>query len=120
MRTLQELKALSDKMKLNMGIRADKNSNTKISVGMATCGISAGAREVVAALSDAITENELTDVAVIQTGCIGLCMYEPIVTVEVPGQEKTVYVKVTPQKAEKIVSEHIVNGNVVTEYTMGA
>ncbi len=120
MKTLQELKALRDRMKAEIGIRADDSSNIKISVGMATCGIAAGARDTVCALTDEAAKAGLTNVAVIQTGCIGLCAYEPIVTVEIPGQEKTMYVKVTPQKAKKIISEHIVNGNVVSEYTMGA
>ena len=120
MKSFKELEALRDKMKANIGIRADDSSNIKISVGMATCGIAAGARDVVAQISKSVSENNLTNVAVLQTGCIGLCMYEPIVTVEIPGQEKTVYVKVTPQKAERIVSEHIVKGQPIEEYTIGA
>lgn len=120
MKSFKELEALRDKMKANIGIRADDSSNIKISVGMATCGIAAGARDVVAQISKSVSENKLTNVAVLQTGCIGLCMYEPIVTVEIPGKEKTVYVKVTPQKAERIVSEHIVKGQPIEEYTIGA
>ena len=120
MKSFAELEALREKMKSNIGIRSDDSSNIKISVGMATCGISAGARDTVAQLSESIEKNGLTNVALIQTGCIGLCMYEPIVTVEIPGQEKTVYVKVNRQKADRIITEHIVGGKVVEEYTIGA
>ena len=108
MKSLAELQALRDKMKSNIGIRADDSTNTRVVVGMATCGIAAGARPV------------LSTLAITQTGCIGLCQYEPIVEVMVPGQEKVTYVKMTPEKAMRVVSDHLVNGNIVSEYTIGA
>ena len=120
MKSLAELQALRDKMKSNIGIRADDNSNTRVVVGMATCGIAAGARPVLSTLTEEVAKRNLSNVAITQTGCIGLCQYEPIVEVMVPGQEKVTYVKMTPEKAMRVVSDHLVNGNVVSEYTIGA
>lgn len=120
MKSLAELQALRDKMKSNIGIRADDSSNTRVVVGMATCGIAAGARPVLSALTEEVAKRNLSNVAITQTGCIGLCQYEPIVEVMVPGQEKVTYVKMTPEKAMRVVSDHLVNGNIVSEYTIGA
>ena len=120
MKSLAELQALRDKVKTNMGIRADDSGNTRVVVGMATCGIAAGARPVLAAITEEIGKRSLTDVAVSQTGCIGICQYEPIVEVFGEDGEKVTYVKMTPEKARRVVADHIVNGNVVTEYTIGA
>ena len=87
---------------------------------MATCGIAAGARPVLTSFVDEIGKRKLEHVVVTQTGCIGICQYEPVVEVFVPGQEKVTYVKMTPEKAVRVVNDHIVNGNVVTEFTIGA
>ena len=84
------------------------------------CGIAAGARPVLNAFLEEVAKRELKNVTVSQTGCIGVCRLEPIVEVYVPGQEKVTYVKMTPDKVASIVSEHLVNGRVVTEYTIGA
>ena len=92
----------------------------KVVVGQGSCGIAAGARPVMAAIMEEVSKRNLQHVAVTQTGCIGVCRLEPIVEVMVPGEEKVTYVKVDPQKAAEIVSEHIVNGRVVTKYTIGA
>lgn len=90
-------------------------------VGMATCGIAAGARPVLNAFVEEVAKRNMTEkVAVTQTGCIGICQYEPVVEVLVPGQEKVTYVKMTPEKAVRVVNDHLVNGNVVTEFTIGA
>ena len=86
---------------------------------MATCGIAAGARPVMTALLEEVSKRSLNNVVVEQTGCIGVCRLEPIVEVFVPGQEKVTYVKMSPDKVAKIVTEHIVNGNPVAEYTIG-
>ncbi|SDM62465.1 (2Fe-2S) ferredoxin domain-containing protein [Acetanaerobacterium elongatum] len=120
MKSLAELQALRDSMKNKMGIRSDESGCTRIVVGMATCGIAAGARPVLTAFTEEVGKRNLTNVAVSQTGCIGICQYEPVVEVYVPGQEKVTYVKMTADKVAKIVNDHIVNGNVVTEYTIGA
>ena len=88
---------------------------------MATCGIAAGARPVLNAFVEEVAKRNMTEkVAVTQTGCIGICQYEPVVEVLVPGQEKVTYVKVTPEMVARIVSDHLVNGNPVGEFTVGA
>ncbi len=119
MKTLEELIAIRDKTRQNMTAREGTGEVTRVVVGMATCGIAAGARPVLNAFSQEIARRKLAHVTVSQTGCIGMCQYEPIVEVFVPGQEKVTYVKMTPEKAAKVVADHIVNGNVVTEYTVG-
>lgn len=120
MKSLAELQALRDKMKNNMGIRDDSEASIRVVVGMATCGIAAGARPVLAAFTDEVHKRGLQAVSVGQTGCIGICQYEPVVEVFMPGVEKVTYVKMTADKVARIVNDHIVNGNVVTEYTIGA
>ena len=87
---------------------------------MATCGIAAGARPVLTAFTEEVAKRNLHHVTVAQTGCIGICQYEPVVEVYEPGKEKVTYVKMTPEMAVKVVNDHLVNGNVVTEYTIGA
>ena len=119
MKTLEELMAIRDKTRQNMTAREGTGEVTRVVVGMATCGIAAGARPVLNAFSQEIARRKLAHVTVSQTGCIGMCQYEPIVEVFVPGQEKVTYIKITPEKAAKVVADHIVNGNVVTEYTVG-
>ncbi|MCI8442224.1 MAG: (2Fe-2S) ferredoxin domain-containing protein [Provencibacterium sp.] len=120
MKSLAELQALRDKMKNNIGIRDDDQASIRVVVGMATCGIAAGARPVLAAFTEEVAKRQLQNVAVGQTGCIGICQYEPVVEVFMPGQEKVTYVKMTAEKAARVVNDHLVNGNVVTEYTIGA
>ena len=120
MKSIAELQALRDKMKGNMGIRDEDDASIRVVVGMATCGIAAGARPVRQAFTDEVAKRGLQNVAVGQTGCIGICQYEPVVEVFMPGQEKVTYVKMTAEKAVQVVNDHLVNGNVVTEYTIGA
>lgn len=120
MKSLAELQALRDKMKSNIGIRDDDQASIRVVVGMATCGIAAGARPVLTAFTEEVAKRQLQNVAVGQTGCIGICQYEPVVEVFMPGQEKVTYVKMTAEKAARVVNDHLVNGNVVTEYTIGA
>ena len=120
MKTLEELMALRDAAKAQMTTREDSGEVTRIVVGMATCGIAAGARPVMNKFVDEIAKRGLKSVTVAQTGCIGMCQYEPIAEVLVPGQEKVTYVQLTEEKVAKIVLEHIVNGNPVAEYTVGA
>ena len=120
MKSLAELQALRDKVKTNMGIRADDSGNTRVVVGMATCGIAAGARPVLPAFTEEVAKKNLQNVTIAQTGCIGICQYEPVVEVFEPGKEKVTYVKMTPEKASQIVQKHLINGQVVQEYTIGA
>ena len=105
----------------SIGLREEDKNCKRIVVGMATCGIAAGARPVLTAFADEVAKRGLTqDVMVSQTGCIGICQYEPVVEVFVPGEQKVTYVKMTAEKAARVVEEHIVGGNVVKEYTIGA
>ena len=121
MKSLEELRAIRERMQSQVSMRAEDHTHTRVVVGMATCGIASGARPVLNALSTLVQEKGLTDkISVTQTGCIGICQYEPVVEVFMPGQEKVTYVKMTPDKVASIVSEHLVNGRVVTEYTIGA
>ena len=120
MKSLAELQALRDKVKTNMGIRADDSGNTRVGVGMATGGIAAGARPVLQAFTEEVAKKNLQNVTIAQTGCIGICQYEPVVEVFEPGKEKVTYVKMTPEKASQIVQKHLINGQVVQEYTIGA
>ena len=122
MKSLAELKAIRDKMTeyRRPAQRRRHEQATRVVVGMATCGIAAGARPVLAAFTDEVAKRNLHHVMVTQTGCIGICQYEPVVEIMEPGKEKVTYVKMTPEKAVAVVNDHLVNGNVVTEYTIGA
>lgn len=120
MKSLEELKAIRDKMKGSVILREENGDNIRVVVGMATCGIAAGARPVLTAFLEEVAKRELKNVTVTQTGCIGVCRLEPIAEVYVPGEEKVTYVKLTPEKVPRIVAEHLVNHNPVTEYTIGA
>ena len=92
----------------------------RIVVGLATCGIAAGARPVLEAMQAEIAKRDVKNVVLSQTGCIGMCRYEPIVEITCPGEKKVTYVHVKPEMVERIVAEHVVNGNPVAEYTIGA
>ena len=118
MKSIAELQALRDKAREKMTVREGSVDGTRVVVGMATCGIAAGARPVLKAFSDEIAKRHLGHVAVVQTGCIGMCQFEPIVEVIAPGKEKVTYGKVTPEMVAKIVTDHLVNGNPVAEYTV--
>lgn len=118
-KTLEELQAIRNKARENMTVRGDHKDAIRIVVGMATCGIAAGARPVLNALVDEVNKRHLDNVTVTQTGCIGMCQYEPIVEVVIPGKDKVTYAKVTPEKVPRIIADHIVNGNPVIEYTIG-
>ncbi|MBQ9780086.1 MAG: (2Fe-2S) ferredoxin domain-containing protein [Clostridia bacterium] len=117
MKSLAELAAIREKMKDKVVLREGTN-DTRIVVGMATCGIAAGARPVLSAFVEGVNREGLaSSVTVSQTGCIGICQYEPVVEVFQPGKEKVTYVKMTAEKAEKVIAEHIKGGKVVEEYT---
>ncbi|MEE1356689.1 MAG: (2Fe-2S) ferredoxin domain-containing protein [Clostridia bacterium] len=118
MKSLQELAAIREKMQNKVLIREGVNS-TRIVVGMATCGIAAGARPVLNAFVEEVNNLGLAEnVTVTQTGCIGICQYEPVVEVYEAGKEKVTYIKMTPEKAKEVVAKHIKGGNVVAEYTI--
>jgi len=118
MKTLQELEEIRKRTLDAINLRKDTEA-IRVVVGMATCGIAAGARPVLTAFMDEVAKRNLSNVVVAQTGCIGVCRLEPIVEIYRPGEEKVTYVKVTPDMVGKIVTEHIVNGNAVRDYTIG-
>ena len=120
MKSLAELAAIRAKMKDRVTMRKDDNVDTRIVVGMATCGIAAGARPVMLAFIEELKRRGLENVTVAQTGCIGMCRLEPMVEVYVKGQEKVTYVHMDPDKVARVVGEHIVNGKPVDEFTIGA
>ena len=114
------LETIRERMQRQIDLREQSDEDIRVVVGMATCGIAAGARPVLSAFLEEVSKRGLQHVAVTQTGCIGVCRLEPIAEVYVPGEEKVTYVKMTPEKAVRVVNDHLVNGNVVTEYTIGA
>ena len=120
MKSLEELKAIREKMQKQVGLREESDDNIRVVVGMATCGIAAGARPVLEAFLQEVDKRGLKNVTVSQTGCIGVCRLEPIAEVYVPGQEKVTYVKLNAEMVPKIVADHLVNQHVVTDYTIGA
>ena len=118
MKSLADLKALREQTKKRLDLR-DGENDYRIVVGMATCGIAAGARPVLNTIVEAVNAEGLADkVSVSQTGCIGLCQYEPIVEVFEAGKDKVTYVKMTSEKAKRVVEEHLKGGKVVNEYTV--
>lgn len=120
MKSLAELSAIRERMKDKVALREGSN-DTRIVVGMATCGIAAGARPVLNTFVEEVENAGLTgDVTVSQTGCIGICQYEPVVEVYKAGEEKTTYVKMTSEKAKEVFEKHIKGGKPVTEYTIGS
>ena len=120
MKSLAELAAIRDKMRDKIVLR-EGGDGIRVVVGMATCGIAAGARPVLSAFVEKVNEAGLSEkVTVTQTGCIGICQYEPVVEVVEPGKEKVTYVKMTAEKAQRVFAEHIKGGKPVTEFTIGS
>lgn len=119
MKSLQELAAIRDKMKATVNTREAAHDSIRVVVGMATCGIAAGARPVLNAFTEEVSRRELDGVLVTQTGCIGICQYEPVVEVYMPEKEKVTYVKMTADKVSRVVAEHLIGGKPVAEYTIG-
>ncbi len=121
MKSLAELEAIRKATLSRINVRTEeKGETTRVVIGMATCGIAAGARPVMLAFMDEIQKRQLAHVTVSQTGCVGMCRLEPMVDIIVPGKEKVTYVHVKPEMVPRIVAEHVVNGRPVQEYTIGA
>ena len=121
MKSLAELQAIRERMQNQVNLRQSETDQTRVVVGMATCGIAAGARPVLNTLADEVQKRNISDKVIVkQTGCIGLCQYEPIIEVLEPGKEKITYVKMTPDKAIEVLERHIIGGTPVKEYTMDA
>ncbi|WP_270912783.1 (2Fe-2S) ferredoxin domain-containing protein [Allofournierella sp. CML151] len=120
MKSLKELEAIRDRMRQTVNTRESDSNTIRVVVGMATCGISAGARPVLNAIVEELARENVAGVQVTQTGCIGICQYEPVVEVYEPGKEKVTYVKMTPEKAIRMVHHHLMDGEPVEEYTIGS
>ena len=118
MKSLAELAAIREKMKDKVVLR-EGSGDIRVVVGMATCGIAAGARPVLNAFVEGVSNAGLADkVMVSQTGCIGVCQFEPVVEIYEAGKDKVTYIKMTPEKAKEVVEKHLKGGNIVTEYTV--
>ena len=120
MKSIAELEAIRQQTLDKVLLRKEEKDAVRVVVGMATCGIAAGARPVMLSFVEELKRRNLSSVTVSQTGCIGMCRLEPMVDVITPGQEKVTYVNVKPEMVGRIVAEHIVNGRPVSEYTIGA
>ena len=120
MKSIADLEAIRQKTLEKVIMRKEGDDAIRVVVGMATCGIAAGARPVMLAFLDELKKRNMNNVTVSQTGCIGMCRLEPMVDVLVPGKEKVTYVNLKPDMVPRIVAEHIVNGRPVEEYTIGA
>ncbi len=120
MKSLAELAAIRERMKDRVVLR-EGQGDIRVVVGMATCGIAAGARPVLSAFVEGVANAGLSDkVTVTQTGCIGICQYEPVVEVFEAGKEKVTYVKMTADKAKEVIEKHLKGGSPVAEYTIGS
>jgi len=117
MKSLAELAAIRDKMRPIVDTREAGDDSIRIVVGMATCGIAAGARPVLNAFTDEISSRGLSNIIVTQTGCIGICQYEPVVEILAPGKDKVTYVHMTADKVSRVVNEHLIKGVPIAEYT---
>lgn len=120
MKSLAELQEIRNRALNQVNLRKEREDGIRVVVGMATCGIAAGARTVLNAFVQEVEKRSLENVMVTQTGCIGMCRLEPIVEVYVPGEEKVTYVHMTAEKAARVVAEHLINNRPVAEYTIGA
>ena len=118
MKSLAELAAIREKMKDKVVLR-EGTGEIRVVVGMATCGIAAGARPVLNAFVEEVTKAGLGEkVTVSQTGCIGVCQYEPVVEIFEADKEKVTYIKMTPEKAAEVIEKHLKGGKVINEYTI--
>ncbi len=119
MKSLAELDAIRAKAKNDMAARNEAGAR-RIVVGMATCGIAAGARPVMNTLVEELRTRNINDVAVTMTGCIGVCRLEPIIEVYEANGDKITYVKMDESRAKRVISEHIVNGQICKDIMIGA
>lgn len=110
-----DLEKIREKVRRTAGLRQGK-ARAKITVHMGTCGIAAGAREIMTALMQEIESRQLTDVIVTNSGCAGLCSREPMATLEINGEPPVKYVDLTPEKIKIIVSQHVMEGGIVKKF----
>jgi len=120
---MKQIKSVDELMKLKEAAldkikERQAGGKTTIVVGMGTCGITAGAREVMMAIIDEIDKRNVSDVIVTQAGCAGMCQHEPIVEVIKPGTPQIIYGHLDEGKARRVVLEHIINGHVIEEWAL--
>jgi len=115
----EDLDKIGEKVKRAILLR-EGAGRARIVVHMGTCGIAAGARTVMQAFMDAIEKRKADDVLLTISSCAGLCSREPMATIELEGQPPVKYVDLTPDKARRIFEEHVLGGNIVTEYALAA
>ncbi|HDJ23997.1 MAG: NADP oxidoreductase [Candidatus Aminicenantes bacterium 4484_214] len=117
--TIEELEKLRERAKKQTFLRETTDYRAKITVHMGTCGIAAGAREIMNAFLKEVQEKDVTDVLLTNSGCAGLCSREPMVTVEIKGQAPVKYVDLTPEKVKVIFEKHVLGGEIVQDYALG-
>jgi len=121
MKSIVEINAIRDKVHAQLGARQGADGKEKrIVVGLATCGMAAGAKEVYDTFIEEAAKRSIKDIRVSQAGCLGMCKLEPMVQVHIPGEEVVTYVYVNADVAKRIISDHIVNGNIVKANVIGA
>lgn len=118
MKSLEDLKRIREEAKKKMTMRLDDDKKYRVVVGMATCGIAAGARPVLNEFVEQVAQYNLP-VTVSQTGCIGRCSLEPIVEITDDKGNKTTYVYMTKEKVDEVVRHHLMNDEIVEDYTIG-
>jgi NADP-reducing hydrogenase subunit HndB len=114
---IEDLDKISEKVKRSAILR-EGAGRAKITVHMGTCGISAGAREIMSTLMTEIEKKNIKDIILTTSGCAGLCSKEPMVTVELKGEAPVKYIELTPEKTKKIFKEHVLGGKVVKDYAL--
>lgn len=117
MKTLAELAQIKENKQGQVNLRKETLGLVKVKISMGTCGIAAGARDVVKAILNEARKDNLHNIQIFQTPCMGKCELEPIVEVHYPGKDVITYVHVKPEMAEKIVGETVLNGTVIEDYT---
>jgi NADP-reducing hydrogenase subunit HndB len=116
LKTIEDLKKLRDEAQRDIKVRLE--TGTKITVGMGTCGIAAGARETMHAILQELEKREI-EAHVTTVGCIGMCIKEPLVDIEQAGNPRITYGNVKPDMVPKLIEEHLINGHVVEEWVIG-
>ncbi len=117
-KSIEDLEKIRDEAKDLINLRKDNETKTRVVVGMGTCGIAAGARQTMLAILDELKKRNISDVVVTETGCIGLCKFEPLIDVIKPGQPKVTYVNVDADKARQIVVKHIINDKIIDDWVI--
>ena len=112
-KSLEDLRKIKAESQLQT--KARKSNDTQVIIGMGTCGIAAGAREVMTAVLEELAKRNLNNVSVLQTGCIGMCQKEPLMDIVRPGEDRVTYGSVYPTDVPRIIAEHLVNGNIVED-----